>query len=69
MISKTYDKQRATWIYDRDGYRAIVYKVADRWHLRAGPLQPGRIAPEPEIHKDFRLRRNADQQALEYLET
>lgn len=67
MITKTYDRKRATWIYDRDGFRAIVYKVSDRWHLRAGPVQPGRIAPETEIHKDFRLRRNADQLAFQYL--
>jgi len=67
MITKTYDRKRATWIYDRDGFRAIVYKVSDRWHLRAGPVQPGRIAPETEIHKDFRLRRNADHLAFQYL--
>jgi len=67
MITKTYDRQRGTWIYDHDGFRAIVYKVADRWHLRAGPVQPGRIAPRTELHKDFRLRRNADEQAFDYL--
>jgi len=67
MITKTYDKTRGTWIYDHNGLRAIVYKVADRWHVRAGRIQPGRIAPVTELHEEFRSRRNADKQAFHYL--
>lgn len=68
MISKTYDSKRGTWIYDRDGFRAIVYKVGSKWMLRAGPVQSGRIAPDAEVVKDYKLRRLADADAFEYLQ-
>jgi len=68
MITKTYDKQRATWIYDHGDFRAIVYKVGSKWMLRAGPRVSGAIAPCTEVLKDYKLRRLADLDAFEYLE-
>lgn len=67
MITKSYDKQRATWIYDHGDFRAIVYKVGSKWMLRAGPRVSDRIAPEPEVVKDYKLRRLADEDAFQYL--
>jgi len=67
MITKTYDRKRGTWIYDRDGFRVIVYKYQDRWRLRAGPLRAPLIAPEPEVVKDFRQRHHANSYAYQYL--
>ena len=67
MITKTFDRSRATWIYDCDGHRAFVYKVGKKWMLRAGICEPGRIAPRPELVNDYNYRRLADNDAFNYL--
>lgn len=67
MTTKTYDRQRGTWIYDSGDFRAIVYKLGDRWACRAGPKQSNMIAPVSEVFETYRKRHEAERQALDYL--
>jgi len=66
-ITKTHDKQHGVWIYDAGSQRAIIYKLGDRWAVRAGKRRPGMIAPESESFQTFGRRKFAQAHAEGWL--
>jgi len=67
MITRTYDKNRKAWIYDRGDRRAVIYKVQGRWVVTVGTRCAGLVYPAPESVESFGLREFAQAHAEGYL--